>query len=437
MDYSLPTQPYYWYADDRGVGDYVLLAFATFGARTAALYDFYMSVFGLSLALLLLAYRNDKLALLLVSIYLITFFVCIPLWRLTNLVNMSAINISESRMFSLLAALPILHFVWLAFRGSESMSKMEWGAAFGQFAILAFLIHCRSTLKVEVVILAASLLVAAAWQLWRRASGMRRRATLRRYIVAGMFPLIAAFAIVPAYQRVVYNPAYFAEQGGRTFWHNVVIGFAHFKHFQDILVLDGSDKEAVRAVLRHAQKGEPSLDVDGLTSDALLALSGNAAYDWGRHEEYARSLTLHMAKHHSAEFIHMVFVTKPALVLSYFSYLFDPNGFLEKYSHSWSHGRRVLQYFGYATVALIMLAAAFRPSRQDLRVLAPVIIICGSMFAGLFAVPVIFYPMITTIAGSFFYACLTLFVFATVGLYWLYDKIRYRWFDPRMRRESS
>ncbi len=407
QNFAQDDAPYYWYADDRGMGDYVILAFRIFGANNYALFFFYFLILGTSIVLFLLAYGRSQQAGLMIALGLVAFFVCIPLWQLTYLTAKASINISESRMFSILAAVSILHFCWLAFAAPKSLSKTEWFCALGQLAIYAFLLHCRSSLRVETVALTCCMLVALIWQLVRsrEASWHPKRLTL-----AAAFPILAAVVIVPAYQHSAFNPGYFADKGARTFWHNIVIGFAHNDYFKSLLTLDGSDRLAAVAVLRHAKIKQPTIDPEASATQAMLSLGGDGTYDWANYERQARQLVIDTVKTHPTEFARMMLWEKPQLVLSYFGYLLDPKNFLAKYSYPWQHGRKVLTFFAFSLLLITFVAAAFKPRRQDFAAIKPILVVATAIAGCLFAVPVVFYPMITTIAGPFFYACFIFFM---------------------------
>jgi hypothetical protein len=401
--FSPSADPYYWRADDRGFGDYVLMAFRIFGAKTKSLHSFYFLILIAGLATFLITYRRDRTPALIAALYLAAFLLALPLWRHTNLVDRNAINISESRMFSILAVVPFLHLAWFAFRpSSQRIAGGELAAIALQSTIIGFLIHCRSSLNLEVVILSSVLAVAVV-------QFRNRQRSLRRFALAAALPLVVAFAVVPGYQRLTYNDYYFADGGGRTFWHNVMIGFAHDDYFKSLFALDGSDTAATRAVLRDVKKREPTLDVEAETAQAMNSLSSATAYDWRQYERNARALVFETARTHPVAFARMLFIEKPALVLSYFGYMFDPPWFLKKYGHPWSGDRMTLKFLGYAIIAVLLIVVVFRPTANDLTSMRPLLWLAVAMGAGLFAVPVIFYPMITTIAGSWLYFSLAVF----------------------------
>lgn len=402
--FSSSAEPYYWRADDRGFGDYVLMAFRIFGAKTKSLHSLYFLILTTGLATFLVTYRRDRTPALIGALYLAAFLLAVPLWRHTNLVDQNAINISESRMFSILAVVPFLHLAWFAFRpSSQRIAGGELVAVALQTTIIGFLIHCRSSLNMEVLILGSVLAVAAALQF------RNRQHSLRRFALAATLPLVVAFAVVPGYQRLAYNDYYFADGGGRTFWHNVMIGFAHNDYFKNLFSLDGSDTEAARAVLRDVKKREPALDVEAETARAMNSLSGAATYDWRQYERNARTLVFETARAHPVAFTRMLLIEKPALVLSYFGYMLDPPWFLKKYGHPWNGNRMTLKFLGYAMIAILLIVVVFRPTANDLMHMRPLLWLSVAMGTGLFVVPVIFYPMITTIAGSWLYFSLAVF----------------------------
>ncbi len=120
-------------------------------------------------------------------------------------------------------------------RGLESVAVLSWLhlglltgpvclsaclAAVPQVALLVFLYHALSSLGwmyLALFALAGARVVGVL-----RSGGGPRGAGLAVAVV-----LAATLAGLQHYKRPIYHPAYFADRGSRSFWHNALMGFGY------------------------------------------------------------------------------------------------------------------------------------------------------------------------------------------------------------------
>lgn len=223
---------YFWEADDRGLSDYVALAFTLFGPRIKSLSYCYSLVLLISLALYTLAYWRQRIALLLPPL-LFFGILCLAygcgIHTKVPLVNGEPwgerVGLFEPRMFEALALLAALHLA--LFLGQvERPRALDWAAVLGQALLLLFLYHARSSLGwiyVALFFLAGIRLLTQGWNHLTRREKPANANWPNSLAVAAV--LAGSIFALKTYKSAMYHPAYFAERGGRTFWHNALIGF--------------------------------------------------------------------------------------------------------------------------------------------------------------------------------------------------------------------
>ena len=267
---------YYWVADDRGMGDYVLAAFTLFGPHSQSLYSFYFVVLGCSVLLFLadLGWHPAACAILIFALgALYTCTLVIPLGNLT-LPIFEPGSLYEPRVLELLSYIAALHLGLTAFfSGTWSSARRVIVAA--QTAIFLACYHARSTITWELVFV----LACAVWWTGRWRARPEAVPGFRRWALAAGWPvvcLVIGMGALKAYQRVTYNPRYFRDIGARTVWHNALMGLWVNDHLAGKYQLRVNDRVVIAAVRNFLREShDPRLTPEWTDSAVLGALGGH------------------------------------------------------------------------------------------------------------------------------------------------------------------
>lgn len=282
------TDTYFWVADDRGLSDYVAVAFRLFGPNTAALSKFWFMLLAAAVVLFAVGFWDNRAAMVLPA------FVLLGLLLLAEAMPFRAripfdgrvwqenIALYESRLFDALSLVSVLHLALLA--GGTQAGRAAWFAAVPQAGLLLFLYHARSALGWQYLALFTLVGGRVVWFLWRRWANELARPVF----IAGLLAL--SLVGLKLYQRAVYHPAYFSEQGPRTFWHNALMGLSHHPKLRDELPMKQcEDRDAVDFVLSRMEARDPRLDRHQWNwMAALNSLGSHNPFDWPRYEAAAR-----------------------------------------------------------------------------------------------------------------------------------------------------
>jgi hypothetical protein len=322
-------------------------------------------------------------------------------------------HISESRLFEILGAVPAL-FLIVSIALPDLLSRKRWYvAALVQVSILAFLLHCRSSIAWLFVALIFVALFGAIYRTVRQ----RDRIAARRVLVIPAL-LVSAWLAVAGYQSAMFNPAYFGKIGPRTVWHNILMGFAYNTELASALGgPPGGDAQAIRAVLRYMQQTHDRRLTDQWNETTILdSLGSYGRFDWKTYEEVARELALKTLAAHPWSALRLVAYEKPkailqsvvckAMLLCSFSQedmapkpwaRFDPTGGL----------MLVVASIIAAVLACATASADDRDEEADVPLLfAALGIVCAlSLGPGL-----IFYPAVTQLGGLFVFGAILFYL---------------------------
>ena len=183
-------------------------------------------------------------------------------------------------------------------------------SAMPQAALLLFLYHCRSSLGWQVVALFALIVGRVGWCVFRRPP---------RELVAPLFVgvlLVLSLVALKCYQRAAYHPAYFAEQGPRTFWHNALMGLSHHPRLRaELPMRQCEDRDAVDLVLRRMEEIDPTLNRNRWNwMAALNSLGSHNPFDWVAYEAAARAIYLDLWRTRPREMLACHAIHKPLAV---------------------------------------------------------------------------------------------------------------------------
>jgi dolichol-phosphate mannosyltransferase len=305
-------QTYFWTADDRGLSDFVNMAFRMFGPRVAALYYFWFAMLAASLAVALITFRRDAPALAGIAAVTIAVVAILPAYVRDPSGN-ATIHISESRAFEVLGAVAVLHVV-LALLRLRTVGPWAWFAALtSQITLLTFLMHTRSSLAWLFVVLIAIAMALAAFRCW---SGSQWRAALTRSAVPVTL-LIVGWVTMAGYQGLMFNPAYKGEIGPRTFWHNILMGLKYNPTFAaELKITKVSDLQAVEAVLADArERHDTRISHTGTAQEVLNSLGSHNTFDWRSYEQVARDLVVRTIIARPAAALQLVLSDKPKAIV--------------------------------------------------------------------------------------------------------------------------
>jgi hypothetical protein len=394
--YSKPTAPtdggtYYWTADDRGLGDFVNLAFRVYGPKPRSLARFWFLLLAASLALFQLAYRREPGALLapgLVMFGLLAYAHACPHVGDIELGDgtrwQEAFGLHESRTFEAVAVLAWLHLALLAYRGGD---RAAWLAALPQVVLLLFLYHARSSLGwmyLALFVLAGVRIIAD-----------RTRLTAP-FVVAGL--LAVSLVALHQYRRAVYHPAYFQDRGSRAFWHNALMGFSYHPHLRESLATGIDDTKAIELVLRELRETEdPRLTPDWTLERIGCATGGVIQFDWTAYEAAARDVYFGVWRRDPARALACYAYHKPRDLASHTGQVARLLG------EDVFAGRANLLAIGLGLVAGVLVVGRLRfchdgDSREQLRgMLAPAAVLLAFSTVPAMA----FYAALPTLAGFF------------------------------------
>lgn len=293
----LPENPttYYWVADDRGLGDYVYVAFRLYGPRVKSLTKLFFLALGVSLGLFVVGYWRKPAALLLPVAVLFGILALAQVLKLRAEIPFSGtiwqeeIALYESRMFDMLALMACFHLALLAV--APRVPRAAWFTALPQAALLLLLYHARSSLGWQYLALFMVIggrLAGWGWQRWRAAEKPGWSSVARPMIVAAA--LIASLVGLAQYKRATYNPAYFAERGTRTFWHNALMGFVYHPELRESFdTTSVSDYHTVVFILRQMRAtNDPRLDPTWEPVNIMNSLGCHCRFDWNTYDQVAK-----------------------------------------------------------------------------------------------------------------------------------------------------
>jgi hypothetical protein len=280
---------------------------------------FYYLLLSGSLVLFFVGYWRNHLALLLAPCVLLgilflsfAFQVRAQVPLITSAPWLEEIALYESRIFEVLAMLAVLHLAVLAI-STRPTSFRTWLTAAPQAGLIIFLYHARSSMGWQYLALFSIVAIRLTWlarERWLRKGTVSAGAFLRPFIVATL--LASTIIGLGAYKRSMYHPAYFAERGPRTFWHNALIGFAYHPGLRKEHHLDHDDGLVVELVLRRMKEsGDPRLDDSWTKQNILNSLGSHTEFDWVTYEQVAREIYFSFWKQQTTDTLACYFWYKP------------------------------------------------------------------------------------------------------------------------------
>lgn len=423
---------YYWVADDKGFGDFVIVAFKLFGPKTSSMYLMWFVCLAFTTVLFLTSFPRRSwclglLGMLLVGIY--TAISTLPLTDEANFLNfqssaaISTVSIYEVRFLDVLAMIPVIHICLFTMRRSLTTCRWQMVAVLGQVGFFFLLYHARSSLGWQLVAMIGFLSLVVIYRLLRS-----RNKEVRR--VAHFLPAAFVFATLligliglSIYKHATYNPRYFQDMGVRTFWHNALMGVVE-PGLATTYRLAYGDFEAARAVIKYSQEGTCQQGITQLDPQGLLnSLGGHGEQDWFAYESCAKKLYFHLWKKHSIRMAYNYVVLKPMATVNVV--LGTVRSVQAKFSDT-ARAQFSIGWYPLTFVPLLFGAAVFLVAGQSLyRRRAMLLCLLATLLVFSLIPSLMFYAAILTLGGFFVTLTILCYLFLLLGarasIRWLYE----------------
>jgi hypothetical protein len=389
---------YFWTADDRGLADYVYVAFVLFGPGLFSLFLMWFLVLGAQLAVTVLRFLRDPPGLVVICCTLIAIAAVIPLYTRASGTTFgeSSIHISESRLFDVLGALAAVHLILSIFRPFTAARWLYFAGIGASTFILFALVHAR--MSVAWLVLPITIISCFhACRMWRR------KRDVARFALVPAMALVIGFAALLIYQHKAFNPAYRSGIGPRTMWHNILMG-THFNgaFAEKLGMVHVSDQLAAAAVIAYMKKtNDPRLTPDWNVDYIMNSLGSHNTFDWRTYESVARSLVLRTFIENPVETLRLFLIDKPATALSIVSCNVIGMG-----KCGWESRVPVVLSF---ILGVIFLSVAFVATRIVVPGdIVPVLLSCILMTITATGPSILFYPAVTQLGGAIVFLLLTI-----------------------------
>jgi len=413
---------YYWVADDKGFGDFVIVAFKLFGPKTSSMYLMWFVCLTFTTLLFLTSFRGrlwclGLLGLLLTGIY--TAISTLPLADEANFLNfqgsssISTVSIYEVRFLDVLAMIPVIHICLFAMRRGLATSRWPIVAVLGQVGFFFLLYHARSSLGWQLVAMIGFLSLVVIYRLLRSRNKEVRRVSHFLPAAFVFATLIIGLIVLSMYKHATYNPRYFQDMGVRTFWHNALMGVP-----EPVLAttyrLAYSDIDAARAVIKYSQEGTCQQGITRLDPQGLLnSLGGHGEQDWFAYDSCAKKLYFHLWKKHSLRMAYNYVVLKPIATLKVV--LGAARSVQAKFSDA-ARAQFSIGWYPLSFVPLLFGAAVFLVAGQSLyRRRAMLFCLLTTLLVFSLIPSLMFYAAILTLGGFFVTLTMLCYLFLLLG----------------------
>lgn len=423
---------YYWAADDKGFGDFVIIAFKLFGPQLSSLYLLWFVCLTFSVGLFITSFRRSLASLALLGMTLVGILATIsalPLADEANFVKQlpgglfSTVSLYEPRFSEVLAMIPVIHLCLFALRRTWPPNGFQVAGLLGQVVFFFFLYHARSSLGWQIVAvgIVAALLVAA--RLYRRKQSSSGKAVQIASPAWVLVLLVVGLVSLSLYQRATYNPRYFEDMGVRTVWHNALIGIGFDPMLTEKYGVRVGDLATAQAVINFARRGECAAGVDkSVPQEWLDTLGGHGEKDWYAYESCAKKLYFHIWKNDPLRMLRLYLVTKPIISLQVVSHAVKETGdpladaTRDRLNIGWYPFKGIT--FALAIVVLAIAPAALYRRRKQLLALLAILFVTSLIPS------VSFYAAILTMGGTFIILTVLCYLFLQLGVRrfgdWLY-----------------
>ena len=232
--------------DEKGIVDFVEIAFRLFGLRVESTVYLYFVVLFASCCCFILGFHGSPSCLLLLAGFLVGFYLILPAIAF----NPQLASILMLRAIPILAIVACLHCVLYALLMPQGRHHVLLAAI--QSAVLILVVHMRITAMWQVFTVAAVSMIACACHSWQQ-TGHRSSSSLRpRIAFQPLWPLlllVVAYVGLQGYRAWASSEEY--QRGEqtmtRTIWHNVFSGLAFHPTFRERYRLRIDDNSVIQA----------------------------------------------------------------------------------------------------------------------------------------------------------------------------------------------
>lgn len=290
-------QTYYWVADDRGMGDFTIVAFRLFGPHISSLYWLYIALLAVSIGAYVLTLYRDRLSMTVMVVllggYVVSLFAAVVSGSNDNYnFEGKLIPIHDSRTFDALAIIGLAHIL-LAALSRRRLGVVGLFGLMTQVAVLCLILMARSSLKLEILVLLCVMLVLIAYCTLSRHRRIRSEGASQdtslpplRSLVIGLVCLLSVPVLAHIYESRIYNAAY--NNTVRTVWHNILMGVGVPEPGAVFPSSESDDALVIKAVVAHRNLRHPESPWDEQT--ILNSLGGHVEFDWRAYEAEARDI---------------------------------------------------------------------------------------------------------------------------------------------------
>jgi hypothetical protein len=285
--------------DDKGIVDFVLLSFRTFGWRASSLPWFYFLVLGVSSAAYWAVYRCDSVALALGSILLVCHGAILPYAAAYPQLG----GILALRIMPLLGLIAGLHLVLATLRGRTA--RLDVAAIIIQALIVAFTVQIRFSAVWILVAVAMAMMVALL---------SRRPAAFVR--LGSVIPLAACLILTVTYsttRAVRMNEAYDHDRNihGHVLWHSLATGLAFSDKLQREQNIRLDDVSVIAATGEYLKRTGQAARWQSMGGES----PSFSDIRWNAYEGAVREMLFDACQNQAGECLKAIFIGKPLALI--------------------------------------------------------------------------------------------------------------------------
>jgi hypothetical protein len=300
-------------ADDKGLVDFVWLAFLLFGTCYESLHAFFFVLLSLGVLTFVLAFFDQVPRLIFLALFLASFYVVLFVIPLSDQFG----GVVQPRYFEILSVVPLLHLVFLIL-DRRPFSWFGLLLVLVQVALVVFVLHARASAVWQVgclVVLLGGFVLAKLFSRGEVGGWGRRALTAGREVLIRGWPLavlLAGLLALQEYKQLSYHPEYFTAHGSRhVFWHNVLMGLSAHPDLAARYDLAFVDEKVALLVDRYLQAHGEKEKRQVLFGNPNYNAGNWKDFDWVLYEPIARTVCLDVFAHAPGRFLETLLIYKP------------------------------------------------------------------------------------------------------------------------------
>ncbi len=307
--------------EDKGIVDFVRLAFQIFGLRVESLLSMFFLVLGLSCLLYVVDNFGSPAHLILLLFLLLPLFVLLFVIPASDQFG----SVLEPRFLEVLSLFSTLHILVILLDGRPPRFRTFLCCA-GQIFIIVFVYHLRVSAVWQIgAIGVLGTTLAGGWFLKRRSRAGAANVPGARRLVGWLPPstwalmlLVLGVGSLEFYKWNVYNSRYFTEYGANhVFWHSALMGLSVNRGLSEHYRIDPrSDESVAHAVERYLGTKSDAKTRSALFSDPNFATGNWVHFHWVLYEPAARGLYFDILRRHPILALRAYLLDKPQVLMS-------------------------------------------------------------------------------------------------------------------------